>query len=443
MKALVCEMCGSQNLIKKDGVFVCEMCGTKYSVEDAKKMMVEGTVKIDNSDELQRLYQAARIARSASDGVALHHYERISVLDPESWEAMFYLVILKCKSIKNGEIESAANRIYNSLQTVFTLVANIENDDEKKEVVREIIGVLASTTSWLTNASYEFYKSTTKGSTARALTGGVVGMFSTANHLGERIGVDKSARFAIARIMGHAGNCIEAAFDMEDDVYREAAVRAWEAFVGYDNLFKKHHNDILVSAASKSGVELKIKKYKKAVDEKKYPTKEDTQTPTVYSDGKKYKNGFALYAILVLYMFIVAAVMAAVNGIDIIIATMSAVIVSVIMVLVLFLSGRKLEKKAEEVRDEILNSKRIVCEGPASLGIQRGWAFFSDDAIEFYEYNSKNKSLEKTAVIPVEDIVSVETTKLNQLIIRTKTGEVKNLLVCKAKLWKQSITGTN
>ena len=43
-------------------------------------------------------------------------------------------------------------------------------------------------------------------------------MFSTANHLGERIGVDKSARFAIARIMGYAGDCIEAAFDMEDDV---------------------------------------------------------------------------------------------------------------------------------------------------------------------------------------------------------------------------------
>jgi len=41
MKQLVCEMCGGNDLIKQDGVFVCQNCKTKYSVEEAKKMMVE------------------------------------------------------------------------------------------------------------------------------------------------------------------------------------------------------------------------------------------------------------------------------------------------------------------------------------------------------------------------------------------------------------------
>jgi len=55
MKKISCEMCGSSDLIKQDGVFVCENCGMKYSLEDAKKMMIEGTVevkgtvKVDNS----------------------------------------------------------------------------------------------------------------------------------------------------------------------------------------------------------------------------------------------------------------------------------------------------------------------------------------------------------------------------------------------------------
>lgn len=55
MKQLVCEMCGSKDLVKQDGIFVCQACGTKYSVEEAKKMMIEGTVdvqgtvKVDNS----------------------------------------------------------------------------------------------------------------------------------------------------------------------------------------------------------------------------------------------------------------------------------------------------------------------------------------------------------------------------------------------------------
>ena len=61
MKRLVCEMCGSTDLIKEDGVFVCQTCGCKYSVEEAKKMMVEGvvevtgTVKVDNSENIEKL----------------------------------------------------------------------------------------------------------------------------------------------------------------------------------------------------------------------------------------------------------------------------------------------------------------------------------------------------------------------------------------------------
>lgn len=51
MKTLTCEMCGSTNLMKQDGVFVCQSCGTKYSVEEAKKMMIEGTVTVNVSNE--------------------------------------------------------------------------------------------------------------------------------------------------------------------------------------------------------------------------------------------------------------------------------------------------------------------------------------------------------------------------------------------------------
>ena len=62
MKQLTCEMCGSTDLLKQDGVFVCQSCGCKYSVEEAKKMMIEGTVdvsgstvKVDNTDKLHMI----------------------------------------------------------------------------------------------------------------------------------------------------------------------------------------------------------------------------------------------------------------------------------------------------------------------------------------------------------------------------------------------------
>lgn len=68
MKQLTCEMCGSTELIKQDGVFVCQSCGTKYSVEEAKKMMIEGTVeivgtvRIDNSGSYDKFIELARNA---------------------------------------------------------------------------------------------------------------------------------------------------------------------------------------------------------------------------------------------------------------------------------------------------------------------------------------------------------------------------------------------
>lgn len=79
MKQLTCEMCGSTDLVKQDGVFVCQTCGTKYSAEEAKKMMVEGaveiqgtvevtgTVQVDTRTELDNLYQIARRARDENN----------------------------------------------------------------------------------------------------------------------------------------------------------------------------------------------------------------------------------------------------------------------------------------------------------------------------------------------------------------------------------------
>lgn len=73
MQKIVCEMCGNSDLIKQDGVFVCQFCGTKYTLEEARKLMIEGvvevsgTVKIDASNELKNLKELAQRAANAND----------------------------------------------------------------------------------------------------------------------------------------------------------------------------------------------------------------------------------------------------------------------------------------------------------------------------------------------------------------------------------------
>ena len=61
MKTLKCEMCGGNQLLKQDGVFVCQNCGTQYTVEEAKKMMIEGTVDVQGTVTINKKEEIAKI----------------------------------------------------------------------------------------------------------------------------------------------------------------------------------------------------------------------------------------------------------------------------------------------------------------------------------------------------------------------------------------------
>lgn len=95
MKQLTCEMCGGTDLIKQDGMFVCQTCGTKYSVEEAKKMMIEGTVdvsgstvKVDNSASIENYYKMAESAYESSNQKEAENYcNKIIEIEPDNYKA--------------------------------------------------------------------------------------------------------------------------------------------------------------------------------------------------------------------------------------------------------------------------------------------------------------------------------------------------------------------
>ena len=91
MKQLTCEMCGSTDMAKNDGVYVCQTCGMKYSVEEAKKMMIEGTVdvqgtvKVDNSAFVEKYLANARRAKQKEDWEeAEKYYTMVEQNDPQN-----------------------------------------------------------------------------------------------------------------------------------------------------------------------------------------------------------------------------------------------------------------------------------------------------------------------------------------------------------------------
>ncbi|HCE61712.1 MAG TPA: hypothetical protein DEQ85_01885 [Clostridiales bacterium] len=139
MKALVCEMCGSPDLVKTDGMFVCQNCGTKYTVEEAKKMMVEGTVQIDNSAFVEKYLANARRARTKGDWAEVEkYYNLVEQNATENIEAIFYSAYGK---LRTTLLDDFSAKWDNDIEVVKKSISvlddyfDMDHEPEQKQVI--------------------------------------------------------------------------------------------------------------------------------------------------------------------------------------------------------------------------------------------------------------------------------------------------------------------
>lgn len=142
MKRLTCEMCGSTDLMKQDGVFICQVCGCKYSVEEAKKLMIEdavqitSTVVIDREKETENLLIIARrYYESGQYKMAVKQYNDVLKNEPNNVEAAFFSVLLDAIDCKIGEIIYSAGVVTNSMDSCTKLVNQMQDIKSKEEFV--------------------------------------------------------------------------------------------------------------------------------------------------------------------------------------------------------------------------------------------------------------------------------------------------------------------
>ena len=141
-------MCGSTELLKENGVFVCQACGTQYSLEEAKKMMIEGTVdvqgtvKVDNSAFVQKYLENARRAKQKEDWDEVEkYYNMVEQNDPTNIEAIFYSAYGKAKSALVDSDYFKRESVFNSLKKCVSIIDDnfdIEKEEEQKEIIRQI-----------------------------------------------------------------------------------------------------------------------------------------------------------------------------------------------------------------------------------------------------------------------------------------------------------------
>lgn len=73
MAAPICELCGGSEFVKSDGMFVCQGCGTKYSPEEAQKLMKEDGAEDVVSAVAKGVQQIGEALQQTQDPQHPHH----------------------------------------------------------------------------------------------------------------------------------------------------------------------------------------------------------------------------------------------------------------------------------------------------------------------------------------------------------------------------------
>lgn len=158
MKELVCKMCNSNEIIKKDDLFVCESCGTKYTTEEADKLSVEVVLKNDNTEKVEALLRAAKRAREMSNWEsAAKYYDEILGFDPDRWEATFYSVYCNAMSCKIAQIASAARLVHSSLEPTYKLIKYSVPSEQQLSAVAEVSAAASAIANVLAESAWNHY----------------------------------------------------------------------------------------------------------------------------------------------------------------------------------------------------------------------------------------------------------------------------------------------
>ena len=171
MKQLTCEMCGGTDLVKQGGVFVCQACGTKYSVEEAKKMMIEGkvdvsgsTIKVDNSASIANYFKLAESAYDSDNQKEAENYcNKIIEIEPENYKAW----LLKGKAA--GWQSTLANIRIEESVNCFTKALDSAPDKEKNKIKKEASKEIEKLSTALMNLSCNHFEEFVSDSTTSSI----------------------------------------------------------------------------------------------------------------------------------------------------------------------------------------------------------------------------------------------------------------------------------
>ncbi len=230
MKQLVCDLCGSTDMIKQDGVFVCQGCGTKYSVEEARRMMMDvpGSAPVTSTANVDSLYNLAVSSLESKNYAKAEDFcNQVLSMNDRHFNAWF----LKAKAV-NGQIKADNPRIdevVNCIATAYRVCPDGEKGAQSHSLLDWLIRALkVEITFWLLQVEVD---RPTEVSVKRAKNA-YIGAWNNAKKVSEEMGID-------------ATSIKEIGYDLDNYFIKEAiriTEATWKSTVAYNYYRDKYRN---------------------------------------------------------------------------------------------------------------------------------------------------------------------------------------------------------
>lgn len=165
MKQIVCEVCGSNDLVKEDGCFICQYCGAKYSPEEAKRLIVEvngkvdvsgSKVTVDNTSFVERSLENARRAKAKEDWEECEkYYNMVEQYEPTNIEAIFYSSYGKARmALVDSDRFEREQKIKVLKNSISVIDDNYDNSPDKYEENKVLIQNINADLLSIMNSSF-------------------------------------------------------------------------------------------------------------------------------------------------------------------------------------------------------------------------------------------------------------------------------------------------
>ena len=134
MAQLTCEICGTTNFVKEDGVFVCKTCGAKYTAEEARKSLQR--LEDKEAEAAKAKADAAKAKAEADAATAAVIAEQVKeMLAPQLYRASdFAPESLSVKMLSPGQLNNYACQAFQLLMSEYEALGHPSDLDQRNLV---------------------------------------------------------------------------------------------------------------------------------------------------------------------------------------------------------------------------------------------------------------------------------------------------------------------